>query len=100
MPNQSERAIDDRRERHRAAQARYRKTHAATLAEARKVAAFLARRKWYASDMARLAEMLRGLLGEVGVMALVQELRRPPEHQAKVQRGRRKAPPPHAGDQP
>ena len=99
MPTPSERAIDDRRERHRAAQARYRKTHAATLAQARKVAAFLARRKWCAGDMARLAEMLRGLLGEVSVTALVQELRRPPKDQAKVQPGRRKTPPP-AGTQP
>jgi hypothetical protein len=82
MPTTSEREIkrqqNERRERNRAAQARYRERHATTLVEARKMAALLARRKWHAADMARLADMLRGFLGEPGVKALVRELHRQP----------------------
>ena len=54
---------DQRGERNRQAQARYRARHAKSLIKARSVASMLMKQSWYPSDIAKLARTIRELVG-------------------------------------
>ena len=67
---------EERAERNRLAQARYRQRHAKRQAEVRAISSILMRQRWYAADVKRLAAALRAMLGRSGIAALRKQLGR------------------------
>ena len=67
---------EERAERNRLAQARYRERHAKRQAEARAIISILMRQSWNAADVKRLAAALRTTLGRSGTAALRKQLGR------------------------
>jgi hypothetical protein len=61
---------EEKRERNRLAQARFREAHAKRLALAREVTNILVRQTEHRDDIPRLAEALRAVLSKEGVAAL------------------------------
>jgi hypothetical protein len=76
---------DERRERNRQAQARYKKAHAEILSTARRVGQILMRQTWYARDATELAAAIRGLIGRECCRDLARALFK----EAKAKGGRR-----------
>jgi hypothetical protein len=68
--------IEQRGERNKAAQARYRRRHAKRDARVRIVVNILRRQRHHHDDLARLAAALRGLVGTAFSKALATALRR------------------------